>query len=48
MGTHVLWILLENKTITLAHGWLFDLSIPKVRHDKTIIIIKAVGNSLEL
>lgn len=39
---------MENKTIMLAHSWLFDLSIQKIRHDRTIIIIKAVGNSLEL
>ena len=41
----------ENKTIRLAHDWLFDLSIQKIRRDRTIIIIiimKAFGNSLEL
>lgn len=38
----------ENKTIRLAHNWLFDLFIQKIRHDSTIIIIKAFGNSLEL
>ena len=38
---------MENKTLRLAHNWLFDLSIEKIRRDREIII-KAFGNSLEL
>lgn len=38
----------ENKSIRLAYDRFFDLSIQKIRHNTTIIIIKPFGNSLEL
>ena len=37
----------QNTIIGLEHDRLFDLSIQKIRHDRTTII-KAFGNSLEL